>query len=83
VLISFAAIAAGFGLIYRLIANGSDRIFTKWFLVTISITLVTGFMFPFNGVTPAINVGIILLATLYSRCGQDWRACGGRPMWRA
>jgi hypothetical protein len=71
VLISFVAIAAGFGLIYRLIANASDRIFTKWFLVTIAITLVTGFMFPFDGVTPAINVGIlctvILLVTLHAR----------------
>jgi hypothetical protein len=71
VLISLVAIAAGFGLVYRLIANGSDSIFAKWFLATTAISLVTGFVFPFNGVTPAIHVGIlcsvILLVTLYAR----------------
>ena len=71
VLISLVAIVAGFGLIHRLIINGNDRVLAQWFLVTIAITLVTGFLFPFNGVTPAINVGIlctvILLVTLYAR----------------
>lgn len=71
VFISLVAIVAGFGLLHRLIANASERVFAKWFLATIAITLFTGFMFPFNGVTPAINVGTlctgILLVTLYAR----------------
>ncbi|WP_377299803.1 hypothetical protein [Rhizobium sp. SGZ-381] len=71
VLVSLVAIVAGAGLIRRLIANGRERIFAQWFLVTMAITLVTGFLFPFNGITPAINVGIlctiILLVTLYAR----------------
>ena len=71
VLISLVAVVAGLGLIQRLLVNGNDRIYAKWFLLTMAITLATGFMFPFRGVTPAINVGIlctvILIPTLYAR----------------
>lgn len=71
VLISLVAVVAGLGLIRRLIGNGKDGILAQWFLVTMAVTLVTGFLFPFNGITPAINVGIlctvILLVTLYAR----------------
>ncbi|MDO1582754.1 hypothetical protein [Rhizobium oryzicola] len=71
VLISLVAVVAGVVLIRRLIENGDDRILAQWFLVTIAVTLVTGFLFPFNGITPAINVGIlctvILMVTLYAR----------------
>lgn len=35
-----------------------DR-WTKWFLITTTLTSVTGFFFPFHGFTPAIGVGII------------------------
>jgi hypothetical protein len=40
---------------------------SKWtplFLVTTTATTVTGFLFPFNGFTPAIGVGILSMAIL-------------------
>ncbi len=64
VVISLIGIVTGLvvlvGLISRLRFNG----WTGWFLVTTVATSVTGFFFPFHGVTPAIIVGIISLFLL-------------------
>jgi glucan phosphoethanolaminetransferase (alkaline phosphatase superfamily) len=50
---------------------------TKLFLITTTLTSVTGFGFPFHGFTPAIGVGIISLVvlaiTLYARYSGQLR----------
>lgn len=64
ILLSLVGIAAGFGAVSGLLAA---KLFSRWiavFLVTTVATSLTGFFFPFGGITPAIVVGIISLLTL-------------------
>jgi hypothetical protein len=80
-LLSLVAIATGFVVLFGLL--GSDRLdgWTKWFLITALATTVTGFFFPFHGLTPAIKLGVIsaivLAITIYARYSRDltggWR----------
>jgi glucan phosphoethanolaminetransferase (alkaline phosphatase superfamily) len=53
---------------------------TKLFLITTTLTSVTGFGFPFHGFTPAIGVGIISLVllaiALYARSSRQLRGAG-------
>src|SRR5437764_13919883 len=68
-LISLIAIFTGvvFGVL------GGKRLdgWTKWFLITAVATTLTGFFFPFHGLTPAFKLGIIssvvLAITIYTR----------------
>src|SRR5580698_10358186 len=63
VLISLIAIASGFVVIFGLV--GGKRLgLTGTFLTTTVLTSVTGFMFPFEKVTPGIKLGIISLVVL-------------------
>ncbi len=59
VVISLIAILTGFVVLGGLLK--SDRLdgWTKWFLITAVATTATGFFFPFHGLTPAFNLGII------------------------
>src|SRR5438552_12930217 len=70
-LISLAAIFTGFVVLFGLFGGKRLDGWTKWFLVTAVATTVTGFFFPFHGVTPAIVLGIItvpiLAITIYAR----------------
>jgi hypothetical protein len=62
--ISVAGIASGFGALSGLLAG---QLFPRWtavFLATTVATSVTGFFFPFRGVTPALAVGLISLLVL-------------------
>jgi hypothetical protein len=55
--ISIAGIASGFGFLAGLVAG---RLFPGWAVVFLAATIatsVTGFFFPFHGVTPGIVVG--------------------------
>jgi hypothetical protein len=64
VLISLIGIGSGLVVMYGLLtAKRLDR-WTAVFLTTTALTSVTGFGFPFKGVTPAINVGVISLIVL-------------------
>jgi hypothetical protein len=64
VLISLVAIASGLVVVFGLLAGkGLDR-WTALFLVTTVLTSVTGFMFPFEKVTPGIKLGIISIVVL-------------------
>jgi hypothetical protein len=71
-LISLVAIFTGFIVLFGLLAGKRLDGWTKWFLITAVATTVTGFFFPFHGITPAIKLGIIslvvLLVTIYARC---------------
>ena len=64
VLISFVAIASGVvvmrGLLTRRLMGGMTAIF----LITTALTSITGLLFPFHGVTPAIKLAVISLVVL-------------------
>ena len=80
-LISLIAIFTGFVVLFGLLAGNRADGWTKWFLVTAVATTVTGFFFPFHGMTPAIKLGIIssvvLVLTIYARYAKHlagaWR----------
>jgi hypothetical protein len=80
VLISLAGIASGFIAIFGLMKGKLSRL-TSFFLITTILTSLTGFLFPFTGVTPGIVLGILsmilLLVALIALYGQ--KLAGG---WR-
>jgi hypothetical protein len=78
--ISLVAIVAGFPVVHGFLTNADRPGWTKIYIVSTALTLITSFLFPFNGFTPAIGVGIlcilIFVPVLYA-----WRA--GQPgAWR-
>lgn len=64
VAITLVAIASGMIVLFGML--GAHRLpgWTALFLVTTILTSVTGFMFPIQGFTPALGVGIISLVIL-------------------
>lgn len=64
VLISLAGIASGLVVMYGFLTNKRLDGSTRVFLSTTALTSLTGFLFPFHGVTPAIKLGIISLVVL-------------------
>jgi hypothetical protein len=80
-LISLLAIFTGFVVLFGMLAGNRLDGWTKWFLVTAVATTITGFFFPFHGVTPAIGLGIIslpfLALTIFARYRKNlagaWR----------
>jgi len=64
VAISLIGIAAGFIVIFGMMASKRMPAMTGLFLVATVLTSVTGFMFPFHGVTPGIVIGVLSLAVL-------------------
>jgi hypothetical protein len=64
VLISLVGIAAGFVVMYGFLTDQRLDRWTATFLVTTALTSLTGFLFPFTGLTPAIKVGILSLLVL-------------------
>lgn len=69
-LISLVAIVSGIPVVLGFLRNETSR-WTTTNVVTTGLTLVTSFMFPYNGFTPAIGVGIlcilIFLPTIYAK----------------
>jgi hypothetical protein len=59
VLISLVAIGSGLIVMYGMLTGKRLDRWTSLFLATTVLTSVTGFGFPFTGVTPAIRLGII------------------------
>ncbi len=64
VLISLIAIGSGLVVMYGLLTAKRMDGWTSLFLATTVLTSVTGFGFPFTGVTPGIKVGIVSLVVL-------------------
>lgn len=64
VLISLFGIVSGLVVMYGFLTNKRLNRWTAVFLVTTALTSLTGFLFPFTGVTPAIKLGIISLVVL-------------------
>jgi hypothetical protein len=81
VAISLVAIASGLVVLFGMIAGKRLDAWTAFFLATTIATSVTGFLFPFHGVTPGIVLGVIsmvvLAVALYARYGGQlaggWR----------
>ena len=64
VLISLVGIASGIIVMYGFLTNQRLDRWTAVFLSTTALTSLTGFLFPFTTVTPAIKLGIISLVVL-------------------
>ncbi len=64
VLISLVGILAGLVVLFGMIGSRRMDGWTLVFLLFTLATSVTGFFFPFHGVTPAITLGIISLIVL-------------------
>jgi hypothetical protein len=62
--ISVIGVVLGIGVVRQLLAARVDPTWTKWFLVFAIATSVTGYFFPFAGVTPAQIVGAVALVIL-------------------
>lgn len=81
VVISLIAIFSGFIVLYGLLKSKKLDDWTAIFLATTALTSITGFLFPFHGITPAIVVGIIFIVILamaiFARYGRKlagvWR----------
>lgn len=68
VVISLIAIVAGLIVMFGMLGTYHAGGLTAIFLIFTILTSVTGFMFPFNGVTPAILVGILSCVLLAIAC---------------
>jgi hypothetical protein len=83
VALSLIGIGAGVIAIYGLMNARTLPGWTKLFLATTAATSVTGFFFPFNGLTPALVLGILSLVVLLlaglalyrHRLRGAWRRC--------
>jgi len=64
VLLSLIGIFAGFVVMFGLLTSKRLDRWTALFLITTVATSVTGFGFPYNGVTPGVKVGIISMVML-------------------
>jgi len=64
VAISLIGIITGFIAVFGMIAGKRLNGLTAIFLVTTALTSITGFLFPFHGVTPGIILGILSLLVL-------------------
>ena len=64
VIISLIGIAAGLVVVYGFLAGLRLPSWNWTFLIFTILTSVTGFFFPFHGITPGIVVGVISLVVL-------------------
>jgi hypothetical protein len=82
VLLSLVGIATGFIVMFGMIGGKKLPSWTAWFFVTNILTDVTGFLFPFKGITPGIIIGALSLVVLavamigyyIQRLTGGWRA---------
>jgi hypothetical protein len=61
---SLIGIGAGIFIIFGLLTSRRLSILTSLFLITTVLTSVTGFLYPFNGMTPGIVLGILSMIVL-------------------
>ena len=76
--LSFAALLTGAVVVSSLFTKGSGKQLLQTFLVTATATSVTGFFFPFHGMTPAIYVGIVACIILAAVFAAKPRVTGSR-----
>lgn len=81
VVVSLVGIVSGLIMIAGMIMGKCLEGWTKTFLVSTVLTCLTGFLFPFHGVTPAIVLGVLtLIALLLADVALFGRELSGR--WR-
>ncbi len=84
VAISLVGIASGFIVIFAMMVGKRLPVVTAVFLTTTILTSVTGFLYPFKGVTPGIVIGalslVILLFAVIAWYGGHLRG-GWRGTW--
>lgn len=68
VVISLIAIVAGLIEMFGMLGLHKPGALTAVFLLFTILTSVTGFMFPFNGVTPGIVIGLLSCILLAAAC---------------
>jgi hypothetical protein len=68
VIISLIAIVAGLIVMFGMVGSNRQPGLTAIFLIFTILTSVTGFMFPFGGVTPGIIIGILSCVLLAVAC---------------
>jgi len=68
VVISLIAIVAGLIVMFGMLGSNRSPGLTAIFLLFTILTSVTGFMFPFGGVTPGIIIGILSIILLAIAC---------------
>jgi hypothetical protein len=81
VVLSLVGIAAGFVIFYGMLRGQRLDRWTALFLSATIATSITGFGFPFNGITPGIILGVLSLIALaiavwaryYRRMAGGWR----------
>jgi hypothetical protein len=64
VILSLAGIGSGLIAILALVGNRLLSGWTAFFLVTTALTSITGFLFPYHGVTPGIILGVLSMIVL-------------------
>lgn len=64
VLLSLVGILAGFVVVFGLLTGRSLNGWTALFLATTVLTSLTGFFFPFHGLTPGLVIGVLSLIAL-------------------
>ncbi|MDR3751540.1 MAG: hypothetical protein P4K94_08655, partial [Terracidiphilus sp.] len=64
VVLSLLAIASGFVVVFGLLTARRLPFFTALFLATAALTSLTGFLFPFHGMTLSIEMGIPAITVL-------------------
>src|SRR6202453_3253897 len=64
VFLSLVGIGAGVFIVFGLLTSRRLSILATLFLLTTVATSLTGFLFPFNGITPGIILGVLSLIVL-------------------
>lgn len=64
VLLSLGGIFTGFVVLFGMMRNRKEHLWTLLFFVTNILTDVTGFLFPFKAITPGIIIGALSLIVL-------------------
>ena len=88
VVISLVGIVSGLVVVYGFLVGNKMPAVNAVFLLMTILTSVTGFFFPFHGITPGIVVGVIslvVLAVAVAAWVKKWlreRARGVRGWWR-
>jgi hypothetical protein len=81
VALSLIGVGSGFIVVLGMIGSRRLPVLTTTFMATTALTSITGFMFPFKGVTPGIVLGVLSLITLaIAAMARYARHLGGR--WR-
>ena len=64
VILSFVGIGAGLVVLFGLLNGKTLNVWTLIFLIFTAATTVSGFLFPFGGITPAFATGLVSSAVL-------------------